>query len=479
MSAVDPLQDSRTNPLPGPNNKNPYLQGLYAPVTEESTCVDLKVTGEIPKDLCGSYLRNGPNPLNTPVGMHHWFDGDGMMHGVYLENGKAEYRNRYVRSADFIDDANGQCPVAGVMEPATMKREPKVYKDTANTDVILHNGELMALWYISGNPVRLDPRTLDTLREENFGGALPRHVSAHSKTDPRTGEFLFFDYALYEPWMSCGVVNADNELTCFQTVELPGPRLPHDMAFTENYFVLHDLPVVFTEQALRQRQWSIEIANQPTRFGVVSRNCKSEVRWFETDPCYIYHVINAWEEGDEIVMLGCKMVPNPHVNGAAFGPYRAMVEVLALNAIPSEWRMNLKTGKCTTRDLDDAIGEFPSINLGISGQPNRYAYVQAIAKTDTLKFEGFYRYDFQQGNKTSYFYEPGMCGSEVAFAPRIGATEEDDGYVVGLCSHEGTGESEFRIWDARAIDKGPLARVHLPVRVPAGFHATWADAHDW
>lgn len=460
------------------NNKNPYLQGMYAPVAEESTCLDLPVSGEIPGDIHGSYVRNGPNPLRQPQGMHHWFDGDGMMHGVYFENGKAEYRNRYVRSRDFIDDASGECPAGGVMEPATLERSPKVYKDTANTDVILHKGQLLALWYISGHPVRLDPRTFETLGEERFAGKLPRHVSAHSKTDPRNGDFLFFDYALYEPWMGCGVVDANNQLQGFQTIELPGPRLPHDMAFTDNYFVLHDLPVVFTEQALRHHQWSIEVADQPTRFGVVPRTCAGKVQWFETEPCYIYHVINAWEEGDEIVMLGCKMVPNTHADGSAFGPYKTMVEVLALNAVPCEWRMNLKTGRCVSRQLDDAIGEFPSINLNVGGRRNRYAYVQSIARENTLKFDGIFKYDLLRGEKTQYRYEAGVFGSEVAFAPRVGATDEDDGYILGFCLDEASLESELRIWDARAIEDGPVARVHLPVRVPAGFHASWADARD-
>lgn len=465
------------------NSKNPYLQGMYAPVANESTCLNLSVSGEIPADIHGSYVRNGPNPQRAPEAMHHWFDGDGMMHSVYLENGRAEYRNRYVRSQDFKDDAAGVSRVRGVMEPATLERSPKVYKDTANTDVILHNGQLMGLWYISGHPVRVDPRTLETAGEETFSGKLPRHVSAHSKTDPRTGEFLFFDYALYEPEMSCGIVDANNQLQSFQTIDLPGPRLPHDMAFTENYFVLHDLPVVFTEQALRHHQWSIEVADQPTRFGVVPRSgaggAKGRVQWFETDPCYIYHVINAWEEGDDIVMLGCKMVPNTYADGSAFGPYKNMVEVLALNAVPCEWRMNLTSGKCQARVLDDAVGEFPAINLTMGGLRNRYAYVQSIARENTLKFDGIYKYDFVSGDKTHYRYEKGVYGSEVAFAPRIGAVDEDDGYILCFCIDEATQASELRIWNAKVIEKGPVARVHLPERVPAGFHATWADASEW
>lgn len=171
------------------NDVNPYLHGLFEPQHVEFTSVDLPVIGELPRDLFGAFVRNGPNPARMPTDLHHWFDGDGMVHSIYFENGKAEYRNRFVRSSDFVADLNGGCGAGGVLLPASRARGEKVYKDTANTDVVLHNGELMALWYVSGTPVRMNARTLETLGDETFGGKLPRHASAHSKVDPVTGEF--------------------------------------------------------------------------------------------------------------------------------------------------------------------------------------------------------------------------------------------------------------------------------------------------
>ena len=202
---------------------NPYLNGIYTPVTQETTVVDCKVIGEIPRDLWGAYCRNGPNPVHTPNNLHHWFDGDGMIHSVYFENGKAEYRNQYIRTDDYKAEVAGRCDAGGVLLPANLERGDLVYKDTANTDLVFHNGSLMALWYISGKPVRVDARTLATIGNEDFAGKLPRHVSAHGKVDMVTGEFAFFDYALYEPWMSYGIVDKHNVLTNFQRVELPGP----------------------------------------------------------------------------------------------------------------------------------------------------------------------------------------------------------------------------------------------------------------
>jgi len=460
----------------GSNALNPYLQGFYAPVAEEHTIERCPVIGELPRELWGSYVRNGPNPAQAPQELHHWFDGDGMLHGVYFENGQAEYRNRYVRTRDFSADLAGGCGAGGVMLPAHRERAGTVYKDTANTDVLLQGGSLLALWYIGGVPLRLDARTLETIGEVRFGGALPRFVSAHSKTDPVTGEFVFFDYALYEPWMDFGVVSRDGRLLNFDRVALPGPRLPHDMGLTENYLILHDLPVVMTQRGLERGQWSIEQRrDQPARFGVVPRRGRgSEVRWFTAEPCYIYHVINAWEEGDEVVMQGCKMVPNGRVPDRRYGPYAPMVAVLALHAQPWEWRMNMKTGALRSHQLDDRIGEFPMVNLDRLGRQTRYSYVMAIdTETDLQRFNGIFKYD-ALGGCQEYRYAPGWFGSEAAYAPRIGASEEDDGWLTVFVTEAASGRSEVQVLDARDIRRGPVARVQLPCRVPAGFHATWA-----
>ena len=469
-----------TGPLSPLNTLNPDLQGAYEPVSRETTAIDLPVIGEIPKDLHGAFYRNGPNPAQAPQGMHHWFDGDGMVHAVWFENGKAEYRNRFVRSADHVADLNGGCGAGGVMEPSTRAdpsstRGDKVYKDTANTDLVLHNGSLMALWYISGHPVRIDARTLETIGTETFGGALSRHVSAHSKVDPKTGEFVFFDYSLYEPWMTFGVVSPTNELTHFARIDLPGPRLPHDMGLTENYVVLHDLPVVFTDGGLKRSTWNIHFADQPARFGVVPRNGSGDqVRWFETDSCYIYHVVNAWEDGDEVVMTACMMTPNGFPPNPEYGPYAAMVNVLALHAVPVEWRMNMKTGQVKKRQLDDRIGEFPVVNLDYASRPTKWSYHVAMAPTELQSFKGLIKYDLETGAARTWDYQPSQFGSEPAFAPRVGAKTEDDGYVIAFVTDAGTGKSEVQVIDAQNMEAGPVARVILPVRVPAGFHGTWA-----
>ena len=455
------------------NALNPYLHGLYAPVTEETSADALEIVGELPRDLHGGYFRNGPNPAAAPKGMHHWFDGDGMLHGVWFENGKARYRNRYVRTQDL--EANGAAALSGIFEPSRDAPGRKVvYRDTANTDVVYHNGRLLALWYISGQPVAVDAQTLETIRTETFGGALPGNVSAHSKVDPETGELVFFDYALYEPKMWTGTVSADGTLTHFQEIDLPGPRLPHDMGMTEHYVILHDLPVVFSEEAIRNRLWHIHVADQPTRFAVVPRKGGAP-RWFEFPTSYIYHVINAWEEGDDVVMAACRMVPNGFDPDPRYGPYAPMADVLALRAQPFIWRMNMKTGEGREEQLDDRLSEFPVVDGARAGRRTKYSYHVIFDDCIPQRFTGLLKYDLDTGAAERHDLPAGVYGSEPAFAPRLGAdpSTEDDGYLITFTA-DSDGRSEAHVIDARNMSAPPLARVKLPQRVPAGFHGVWA-----
>jgi len=454
-----------------PNKLNPYIHGLYAPVEKEIAAGAIEVVGEIPRDLHGGYFRNGPNPQSPPTGMHHWFDGDGMIHGIWFENGEARYANRYVKTQDR--QANGASPLGGIFEPAKDAPGRTVhYRDTANTDLVFHNGRLLALWYISGQPVAVDASTLETIRTENFNGKLPGNISAHSKVDPETGELIFFDYALYEPKMWTGAVSRDGALTHFQEIDLPGPRLPHDMGMTENYVILHDLPVIFSEQAIRNRMWQIHVADQPTRFGVVPRR-GGDAKWFEFPTCYVYHVINAWEEGDEVVMAACKMVPNGFDPDPKYGPYAAMADVLALRAQPFLWRMNMQTGEGGEEQLDDAVSEFPVVNNDLAGRKTKYSYHVIFDDCIEQRFSGLVKYDLETGAAARHDFPDGVFGSEPAFAPRLGARQEDDGYLVTFTA-DLDGASEAHIIDARDMKAPAIAKIKLPQRVPAGFHGVWA-----
>lgn len=457
---------------------SPYLDGPYAPITTEIEGEALPVTGEIPLDLQGIYVRNGPNPRFAPKGRYHWFDGDGMLHAVELAGGKARYKNRYVGSSHFHREGEANAPLwSGVME--SIKNNPKdsPYKDTANTDVLFHNGSLLALWYVSGVPVKIDPRSLETTGSLDLATKSKR-IAAHAKVDPRTGELFFFDFGFAPPFMHYGVIGRTGTLEHLVPIALPGPRLPHDMAITENYAVLMDLPVVYDEEAMKRARWVTKFDRaRASRFAVIPRRGDaSSVRWFEASPCYIYHTINAWEEGDEIVMVACRVDDPIPAARAEDGIWAQMLANLRVTAKLCRWRFNLRTGATREEVLDDLNTEFPMIDARVRGVKSRYAYNVQLADTRTLLFDGWVKYDIATGAREEVKLREGQYGSEAPFAPRVGSTGEDDGYVLSYVRDDREDSSELWIIDAKNFSAGPVARVKLPQRVPLGFHSTFVPA---
>ena len=455
---------------------NPYLLGEYAPVDTEITAENMEIIGQIPKDLNGVYVRNGPNPRFQPKGRYHWFDGDGMLHAVHIRDGQVSYRNRWIRTtATEREQAAGHLMWTGLLEPMSNNPPDAPLKDTANTDVVFHNCQLLALWYLSGKPYKIDPLTLETLGVENFGGKLRNNVSAHAKVDERTGEMMFFDYSPRPPYMTYGVVSASGSLTNYVPIDLPGPRLPHDMAITEHYSILLDLPLFADQQALRQGRHKIEFHRDiPSRFGIVPRyGNNSNIRWFEANPCYLYHTINAWEEGDEIVLDACRVKRPTPPDIERDGRLERMLAYLRLDACLYRWRFNLRTGAVKEGALDDENTEFPTINTWQLGRPSRYAFNVHISSAPTLLFDGLVKYDMTTGRSDIHWFGEGRYGSEAPFAPRPNAQSEDDGYLLTFIYDERDDVSELQIIDARDITAEPVARVRIPQRVPIGFHACW------
>lgn len=462
----------------GLNVENPYLTGIYAPVDTELDCSDLKVIGDIPKDLNGVMLRNGPNPKYAPKGRYHWFDGDAMLHAVHFEAGKASYRNRWLDTRGLQAEVEaGESLFNGLIEPDFSNPLGPI-KDSANTDVLFHRDKVLALWYRTGEPYAVDPLTLATEGVETFADTLALPISAHAKVDDRTGEMMVFHLGPTPPYMFYGVVSPQGQVSNWVPVELPGQRFSHDIAITQHYTVLMDLPVFYDEKALKSNKWRMDFFRDlPSRFGVIPRHgSASDIRWFEADPCYIYHVINAWEEADELVMDVCRVAEPMPPRDSNTGSLDRMLKVLSealSQAYFHRYRFNLATGTTTEEIIDERITEFPSINLNYMGYPSRFAYNATIRPANTLLFDGIAKYDNLNNSCEVMHWEEGCWGSESPFAPRDNAVDEDDGYILSFVHDENSGQSECRILDAQNIQAPPLARVLMPQRVPLGFHATW------
>jgi len=472
------------------DDEHPYRSGVWQPQHKEYDAWNMDVVGEIPQDLNGVYLRNTENPLFEPIKRYHPFDGDAMLHAISFEAGEARYANRFVQTDAFAAEQQaGKSLWAGITEhPGNAIAEQgwgarTMMKDNASTDVIVHNGEALASFYQCGELYRLDPRTLENLGKSTWAGKFPKEgVSAHPKLDEHTGELLFFNYGLEAPYMHYGVVSAKGELTNYIDIPCASPRLPHDMAFTENYAVLNDLPLYWDVKSLAEGHFSNRFhRDEPSRFAVVPRNGSTEdIRWFEADPTFVLHWSNAFEDGDEVVLDGF-FQHNPTARGVErfTGPMKGF-ETLDMNVLQARahrWRFNMSTGECREESMSETCAEFPMINGRYAGRRHRYTYNARCAQ-GLFAFDAIIKHDVESGSETLVEMPEGVYVSETVMAPRDGSSAEDDGYLITFTSDINNDCSECLILDAANPANEPIARIRLPERISSGTHATWAPLGD-
>ena len=433
-----------------------HLRGNYAPVTEEVTAFDLPVSGAIPRELSGLYLRNGPNPKSGES--PHWFVGDGMVHGVRLENGRAAwYRNRWVRTKSLENPE-----LSFVQEDGSADRTVVV----ANTNVIGHAGRIFAL-VENGFPTELTPE-LETRGVCDFGGRLKSAFTAHPKHCPKTGELHFFGYGFFPPFLTYHVLDAKGNLARSLEIPVPGPTMMHDFAITERHVLFMDLPVVFDlEQALSGQggmpyHWSDDYG---ARIGVMSRDGSgADLRWFDIEPCYVFHSWNAFETADGRIVLDVARYPELWRQSAS------QFE----SASAHRYTLDPKSGNAKEERLDDRPIEFPRVDDRRSGARHRYGYtVASLGGVDEGGFQGLLKYDFERGTSVAHDFGPGRATGEGVFVPA--GPGEDEGFVLSFVYDEATNGSTLSILDAQNLAKPAVAEIALPQRVPFGFHGNWVE----
>ncbi|TRW88724.1 carotenoid oxygenase family protein [Mycolicibacterium sp. 018/SC-01/001] len=423
-----------------------FRTGNYAPVPEELTAFDLPVEGAIPTELLGWYLRNGPNPRAEGG---HWFTGDGMVHGVRIEGGRAAwYRNRWVRTESFDEPF-------GVYNPDGTRN---LRSSVANTHVVNHAGKTLAL-VESSLPYEIT-NDLQTVGAYDFGGKLVDAMTAHPKICPTTGEMHFFGYGnLLGPNVTYHRADATGALVIDRPVDVPAMTMMHDFALTANHVVFMDLPVVFNlEAAMRGTmpfRWEDDYG---ARLGVLRRDDPfGEVRWLEIEPCYVFHVVNAYDTDDGLLLQAVRY-PELWREDGGFGP----------KAVMWAWRIDMARGTVTEAQLDDRAVEFPRIDDRLVTLPARYAVTVADAS--------LIRHDLDSGATQEHRFgtdaSPGGPG-EAVFVPADGAPDESSGWYLAYVYDPVRDGSDLVIIDASDFTGSPVARIALPQRVPYGFHGNW------
>jgi len=455
MTALDePTSDER---LPW------HLRGNYAPVFEEVDATDLAVEGHIPPELCGRYFRNGANPASGRSA--HWFGGDGMLHGVRLRDGRAEwYRNRWVRTK----------ALAGAKRINLETGQFDLTVGLANTHVYRHAGRIFALEEGS-YPNEVSPE-LDTIGVHDFDGRLRTPFTAHPHTCADTGEMHFFAYELVRaPFVTYHVADRTGRLVHSQPIDVGGPTMVHDFAISRNYAIFLDLPVVFDlEMALTG---TMPFRWQPSygaRIGILHRSRAREgaqPTWFEIPLCYVFHIMNAWDDGApdgdaRFVWLDA----GRHASMWDGGPDKFVPSML------HRWRFDLQTGAVHEEQLDDVSHAFPRIDDRRTGLPNRYGWGVAPRTGTRDEMDAptvLAKWDLETGQRTVHDFGPTCTTGEPVFVPASASSSEDEGYLVTFVHDAAEDASSFVVLDASDMGNPPLAVVPLPKRVPHGFHGSW------
>lgn len=431
-----------------------FLKGNYAPVMDEITAHDLPVTGSIPTALSGRYLRNGSNPQTGTAG--HWFFGDGMIHGVRLREGRAEwYRNRYVRTTKFERGLDA-------MDPEVMF-DPTA--SAANTHVLAHAGKIWALE--EGHfPYQLSPE-LETLGCVDFDGKLTTAFTAHPKLCVETGELHFFGYSPMPPYLTYHVLDASGALVHSAPITVPKGTMMHDFMITRDHAIFMDLPVVFDLDNMAggaPLRWDDDYG---ARIGILPRGgTDADVTWFEVDPCYVFHPLNAFVDGDTVVCDVGRHASMWRTSMDDFDP-----------CFLHRWTFDMAAGKVTEEQLDDVAHAFPRVDERLVGLKHRYGWAAGPrGGGETLGDPGvLIKYDVEAGTSTIHDFGPFSYPGEFVFVPETDTSGEDEGWAVGIVYDRARDTSDLVILDAQNMAADPVATVHLPRRVPFGFHGSWVD----
>jgi carotenoid cleavage oxygenase len=480
---------------------NHYLEGNYAPVHHEHTVTELAVTGTIPGHLDGKYLRNGPNPIaDVDPQTYHWFTGDGMIHGVRLRDGKAHwYRNRWIRTPAVARRLGEAVPRSA---PIRMGLELL----GANTNVVSHAGRTIAL--VEGGITNYElTEDLGTAGPYDFDRTVRGGYTAHPKCDPDTGELHAVSYAFGRGnRVQYSVIGVDGTARRTVDIEVAGSPMMHDFSLTRDYVVFYDLPVTFdprqaaavsVPRALRAPTRLVLSAligrvrvpdpivamvgsrmggngslpyrwnpDYPARVGVMPRaGGAADVRWFDVEPCYVFHALNAYDDGDTII---ADVVRHPKMFASDFhGPNEGATTL-------DRWVIDLADGKIRETRLDDHPQEFPRIDDRLVGRRYRYGYVMQTSPAGGDAGDSLLKHDLRGGISTARRLDAYQRVGEFVFVPTAAQAAEDEGVLMGFVYDAATDRSDLVMLDAATLET--VAAIHLPHRVPFGFHGNWIPA---
>ena len=469
---------------------HPNLIEGFAPIQMECDAHDLVVKGEIPRALGGVFFRNGPNPQFAPRGDYHWFGGDGMLHGFYIEDGKVAYKNRYVRTVKWQQERAAGRSLFAPFNPLDNDASVQDMETDglANTNILFHAGKLLALEE-AHPPFELDPMTLESRGSWTFDGKLLGPMTAHPKLDPVTGEMLFFGYnaeGLISERIAFHVVDKDGKLTRSETFDAPYASMVHDFMVTREHVIFPIMPLTGSmERAMTGAPVYAWEPDKGTHIGIMPRSGNvDDLRWFQGDPAYAFHFMNAHTNQDQASghqTVTCELCEYeqaplfPTPDGTPGDPSKAVPRL-------TRWTFELGQNHAhyKTERLDELACEFPRLDERYTASNYRYGYLACASNPErTLGgFDGIGRIDHQTGKLAIYQLDEGCATNEPIFVPRTEEAPEGDGFLLANVYDARRNASQLVILDAMQPEAGPLATAYLDHRIPFGFHGNWMPLGD-
>ncbi|HEV2608682.1 MAG TPA: carotenoid oxygenase family protein [Noviherbaspirillum sp.] len=464
-----------------------FLNGNFAPVRNEHDFTNLSVVGALPDALAGALYRVGPNPQFDPRdAFYHWFAGDGMVHAFYIGNGKVAYRNRWMRTPKWqLENQAGKALFGTFGNPATS--DPAAIgrsTGTANTNIVSHAGRLFALEE-SHQPFEFDPLTLESKGYQSFGGVISSRFTAHPKPDPETGELHFFAYSVGGPGtteMQYGILDRECRVARLDAFHAPYASMVHDFVATTAHLVFPITPLTSSmDRAMKGKPLFAWEEERAVHIGVLPKGAEiSAMRWLDTDPCHVFHFMNAWESDGKITVyaMQSEMAPGmPYADGRPGEPGKSAARL-------SRWTIDLSSlrGKVERTVIDDVPAEFPRIDERYAGRYNRYGWYICHAdgnvrsEAEDVLYGTLTCHDFTTARRQRYSVPEGDVLSEPVFAPRNQAADEGDGWIMMTAWRAAEQRSDLLVFNATDIATGPIAMVRLPCRIPFGFHGAWIPA---
>jgi carotenoid cleavage dioxygenase-like enzyme len=460
---------------------HPYFKGLHEPNRMEVDAPDLVVIGSLPDDLEGVFYRNGAEPLYPPMeGDYHWFEGDGMVYAFQIVGGRVSMRSRWVRTDKFnLEHAAGRRLFGMFGNPMSARPEAHGTRyNTANTNVILHGGKLLAL--MEGAPaVALDPRTLDTIGEDQYDGRITSTFSAHPTIDHNTGEMFnlgaMINGVMGKPEIRYDIISRGGKVTKSEIFEIPYMSAPHTFFLTENWAVFPIIPIDNDVKRMQEGgPFTAWVNGRPTLIGIMPRyGTPDEMRWLEMEPRSMFHELNVWEEGDRLfadVAAADRTPLFPDETGKRTSFAEAPQSL-------RRWEIDLSGRSNHVREttLNQRDMQFPRADDRMMSRKTRQSFsnVNAAGKDRSLGMDSILRFDTESGVEDIYTFEAGRAVGEVVFAPRTGSREEADGYAMALVQDPANAKTQLVVFDAHNIAAGPIAQAVVPYMIPWGFHCNY------